>query len=273
MRKGRQDACILTDAIEESENGKSGGWVIGISLGWEFVSEHENGISGLRQEFGIPDMRRGLLGADARTITKVPESLKFFPDLDGYAYLLCSDLLGWKESDMTSSNFNRILRCSGKEELSAAWDDHSFGISMSNDGIVTAGKILLGQIYEAFTRLDAMIYVSGREGTGNGSLILDIRSRLPKGMLDVMARADEDKLDLREAAERTGIVPKLKSADKLYFGLSPRWLRPEEEIKSDHPVIFWLNPMEQSKDNFGWFTVEQLEEWIEGKGPIPKQPE
>jgi hypothetical protein len=27
--------------------------------------------------------------------------------------------------------------------------------------------------------------------------------------------------------------------------------------------------MQQDKVNFGWYTVEELEQWIEGKGPIP----
>jgi hypothetical protein len=30
----------------------------------------------------------------------------------------------------------------------------------------------------------------------------------------------------------------------------------------------FLNPMEQSIHNSGWFTVEQLEEWAKDSGPV-----
>jgi hypothetical protein len=33
--------------------------------------------------------------------------------------------------------------------------------------------------------------------------------------------------------------------------------------------MYFLNPMRQQENNFGWFTVEELEQWMEGKGPIP----
>jgi hypothetical protein len=32
-----------------------------------------------------------------------------------------------------------------------------------------------------------------------------------------------------------------------------------------------FNPSLLKDNDSGWFTVEQLEEWIEGKGPIPKE--
>ena len=35
-------------------------------------------------------------------------------------------------------------------------------------------------------------------------------------------------------------------------------------------VIFWLNPMDQHNNNWGWFTVEDLKKWAKGKGKIPK---
>ena len=56
----------------------------------------------------------------------------------------------------------------------------------------------------------------------------------------------------------------LEKAKCRYYALSLRW---KDDDKKE--VIFWLNPMEQDKNNFGWFTVEDLKDWAKGKGKIP----
>jgi len=33
-------------------------------------------------------------------------------------------------------------------------------------------------------------------------------------------------------------------------------------------VVFWLNPTEQHKYNFGWFNIEDLTDWASDKGKI-----
>jgi hypothetical protein len=32
--------------------------------------------------------------------------------------------------------------------------------------------------------------------------------------------------------------------------------------------MYWLNPREQDIHNYGWFTVEELKQWAENKGPV-----
>ena len=51
--------------------------------------------------------------------------------------------------------------------------------------------------------------------------------------------------------------------------MSPRKISPHSEKTSAHPYWFLLNPHNQQHVNFGHFTVEELEQWIECKGPIP----
>lgn len=288
MRRGHSDKQVITSEIVETADGrKSGGQVIGINLGWDFCAEHERGIKGLKQAFGIPDKahRRGIrrliqgdiVGADARTVTKVPRELQLF-ELGGYAYLIFADLRWMKREDLNEKFFNDILEADGDEELATAWYEGGsgsgqFGVRIKNDALNT-GSMVLGQIYEAFKRRDAMIFSMG-SGTNNpfarAGLTIAIRSRVPEEWLKKMKEADEDYLNLQEASAKTGIEAKLKVADKRYFALSPRWASSiRRETTSQYPVVYWLNPFEQRENNSGYFTVEELIDWIEGKGPIPK---
>ena len=53
---------------------------------------------------------------------------------------------------------------------------------------------------------------------------------------------------------------------RAYLCLSPQWISGDR--KSQHPVMYWLNPADQDKNNAGWFTVEELDQWIAGTGPV-----
>jgi hypothetical protein len=279
MHRGSHSDIFTSDIIEAEDGRKSGGRVIAINLGSDFCAEHEWGIGGIKGSFGISDKpeRRDhggdLVGADVCTVTKVPDELKFFKDLDGYAYLLFTDSFHYtEEEDLTAANFNDMLEVRGDEELSTAWSNGSFGIRMKNDAL-GIGTTVLGQIYDAFTRCDVMIFLGGGQGIGNSGLILAIRSRVPEDSLDKMREAHESHLNLIEAVEKTSVEEKLRAAGKEFYALSPRWVsgfQLDDGVTTEHPVLFWLNPMEQDQNNYGWYTIEQLLEWIEDEGPIPK---
>src|SRR3546814_19195425 len=86
-----------------------------------------------------------------------------------------------------------------------------------------------------------------------------------------------------DLAEATGIKEKIDAlpvhygslAMKRYFALCPKWTSPGliEGRTTAHPVIFFLNPAQQDKNNHGWYTVEELEQWLDGKGPVPTRSE
>jgi hypothetical protein len=111
---------------------------------------------------------------------------------------------------------------------------------------------------------------------------LAITSRIPESADADIIKTDLDHIRLTKAASKTKIKIKLDKARAArvnksgrstfgYYALSPSWLKSDRESK--HPVMFWLNPMDQQDNNYGWFTVEELEQWIQGKGPIPKTQE
>lgn len=94
--------------------------------------------------------------------------------------------------------------------------------------------------------------------------MIAIASRLSQAVTDDWLQADLEDKNLKEEVLATGIEEKLHLAGKRYFALSPR-------REKDGGIIFWLNPMEQDKNNYGWFKLAQLEQWIKNKGPIPKK--
>src|SRR3546814_21031237 len=84
-----------------------------------------------------------------------------------------------------------------------------------------------------------------------------------------------------DLAEATGIKEKIDAlpvhygslAMKRYFALCPKWTAPGliEGRTTAHPVIFCLNPAKQETNNNGRYTVEELAQWLDGKGHVPQQ--
>ncbi len=235
MRRSFTAPRYLTTGIVEDPDFPSSGQIIGINLAWNFCAEEESGIEGLQRAFGIsgkPERTRDadgaivedLVGADIRTVTRVPAELKFFENLGGYAYLLCSGHFefNWSEKDATAKHFNRMMDLYGcaAHELEAAWSGSDFGVRIKN-GALKLGATVLGQIYEAFQEKDVMIFLAGNDNLFNSrrELYLTIRSRMPEDTLKQMKEADEDYLNridtiehLLEWVEGKGPIPKTKAS-------------------------------------------------------------
>lgn len=275
MRSGINDASML-----EHE-----GNFIGVNLGWDFTAEHEWGIRGLTRDFGIVGTSRtkGVLGFDAkdvvgieaRQVNDVPKGLVLLIKGD-YTYLMY--MRSWSDKyDITNETpkkeLDRIIGSYGDRELVTAWDEKSFGIRVAGK----EQREQLRTLYNAFQEGDVMIAFLGGGGPfGNNGLCLFIIPELPDFVGDGYRDSDINMLNLRDAAEATGIEQRLRDAGRRSYALSPKWATEIKstkngEVKTKYPVIFWLNPMEQDKYNFGWWTVEDLEEWIEGKGKIMKE--
>jgi hypothetical protein len=143
-----------------------------------------------------------------------------------------------------------------------AWDEKSFGVFSTAPEEIEALK----DIYEAFRKCDGCVFLGGGALWGNSGLCLVIASRIPQELLDNWYKADVEYYELDQEVERTGIRQLLKNNGKRYFALS----RPHHR-ESDGKLVLWLNPMEQGDNNFGWFTIDDLREWADGKGKIPKK--
>ena len=234
---------------------------VGIDLGADFCAEHEWGIKGIVREFGVDGNK---VGIDGRMVTVVPKSL-VYTDIT-YEKQKCHLLVlipYYKDDFKISSDILKsweLYPYPLKEyDITTAWDEKSFAILVTDKY-----KNELKELYNAFLNLDVAVGIAPSEAFKNGGLKFCIKSRLPKETIQSIKDADLDYLALQKAVEKTKIKKILEKAGKKYFALSPRW---KDDNKKE--VIFWLNPMEQDKNNCGWFTVDDLKDWTNGKGKIP----
>lgn len=266
----------------KDENGR----VIAVNLGSDYCAEHEWGIASLRKLLGVADDEK-IFGIERRRITRVSEGEVLFLDEPqrkkrGTTTLMVACgvnfyVQGGKPPyaiQPIRSRWNRETQKSETLEyapLTCAWSESDLGIHAETP----EDRENLREIYQAMVRGDAALWLGGGEVFENAGLIIGIISRIPEKHKETMRLMDEDHYRRKQAAASTGIEEKLKKAGKRWFALSPRW---SHGIKSTnqstrHSVVFWLNPMDQHLNNSGWFSVEDLEQWIEGKGPIPKTKE
>lgn len=272
MRKGMKPEVINTDE----------GKLYGFNLGADFVSEHEWGINKLKNLFGInlpiadnhsvlktifkkKNEPKQLIGIDKRTASIFPEKNIQFGSFKikkkEYWALICKEYF----FDVESLDSNAIKHCglypySEDCHLVTAWDEGSFGILVDKEY-----KDAINELYEAMKRCDLAIMIGGSHAFSNGGLLLIVRSSMTKEEIDKFYEVDVDYMNLVNAFQDTGIEKILKDAGKRYFALSPRW---KDESKTE--LKFWLNPMEQNCYNSGWFTLDELKEWVNNKGPIMK---
>jgi len=231
---------------------------IGVDLSADFTAEHEWGIKGLQQAFGITN-ELSIYGLEKRIIRNVP------------------DTLGWISGDTDKGHTEgffftpydrdgaQILKHYGGElttwrnTLAAAWSDGDFAVVSSDK----SEQEKLRTIFERILAKDAAIFLAGGGAFQNAGLKIAIASKLPKETLEMWETSDRDAHEIRQEVEASGIEKELASANCRYFALSPR--------RKDGKLIFWLNPMEQQRNNFGWFDLDALRQWAKGTGPIPMQ--
>lgn len=241
------------------------GKVIGINLGRDSVAEHEIGIQKLRSAFHMDKNKIGAEYFQANTP---------FPPLDiheqGDEMIVICDPYALRIRYHESPSFEQIkvqneLHTWGEYDLSGAWDDDSFGVFVKGE---ENKQKLKEALLDPYQDGDLMIFITGILAECSGLTLLRA-SALPEAEKAKMKANHEDRIAMLKAAEETGIKEKLHKAKKEWLALSPRWAKEFEQKKTEYPVVFWLNPMHQQIDNYGWYTVEELLLWTEGKGPIP----
>ena len=239
------------------------GEFIGYNLGFDFASEHEHGIAGIRQSFGIKQTHQNVFvrfvnrmldnesnyGISARTIKTKQEMFKL--ERDGLFTLSfhsnpkpyvddCIKLMKWPGR---------------KEDFFAYWDE---------DGFIFTTKVKehFDALVKAFDELDVAFYLGSRSFLSSGGLHIVIASKVDEEVDQLMIQQDKNAEALGKAADETKIEKDLIDAGKKFYALSPGWKNDEQT-----EVWFWLNPQDRSL-NAGWYTVEELKLWIDNKGPV-----
>ena len=269
---------------------KVDGKLIGVNLGADYCAEHEWGIRGLKGLFGIdgatPEYSREKpkytkpAGLPRRMISK-HDCARFYQH-GKKAVLLGMALYRheYLESAIAKGGIAKAFKEAlpddlrgWREGLKTAWSSDDFGIYGEGEDAEH-----IAELWKAFLQNNIAIWIGGTQLPvfENGGLIVAIADRAPAEGVKIMEEADLDQERLAAASDATGIISRLEKAGKGYFACAPKWFdgkfKPMGQVKKTvHPVIYWLNPLEQDENHFGWLTVEDLDQWIEGTGPIPKK--
>jgi hypothetical protein len=269
------------------------GNLLGINLGADYCAEHEWGIDGIKNHFGI-NIDSGekpfadwwnnlmgvkklpLLGIEKRAITKCAElvpgeceiSIRDYKNPKSKAVKYKISYVGFRPyySSSKEEGFEKLIKSSvySVSETENVWGWWSEGDFL----IASTDKNAIEQLHKALQEVDATISVGGGHVFKNGGLHFMIKSRISDDIVKEVYNQDLDHFNLKKAAVATGIYDKLEKAGKKFYALSPRW---KDEQKKE--VVFWLNPQEQHSNNACWASIEDLKDWIKGVGKIPKQKE
>lgn len=247
--------------------------VIGVSLGCDATTEHEQGSMGVAFSFGYSyDPMDGYAG---RKITCLPKAFGVMEvQVDGETCLLLSSHIQSAEFYLrTQLRFPSVsLRGDDStKDTAAAWDDRGFAILARGRDIA-----YLRQLAEAFNNLDVMAggmlashyKVSGLAYAVVSNVPFHVKAEAEKQIAkDVLEK--KEKLVRQSILDKSGVIGRLRDAGHRWFSLGDTtyWA---DEAKTKIKV--WLNPMEQHAHNYGAFTLEELELWVANKGPVMMKP-
>jgi len=245
----------------------------GVSLGYDFCAEHEWGIEKLRNHFGIDNKK---MGAEGRKITK---GEVFFAEDDTMCVLTSRKPWMDKKDNFTTKELLASDIRHFSKDIETAWDEGDFCIATQNKEFFK----YLHTLYHHFQDKNILIcFLSSKipvfENASLSVLICDI---LPKEITDAMYTADKKSVDLYEYEKEIGVTAlkeKSKGAgykgEKYFMACSPRWIDYEDpenrekrkkELGTKYDITFWINYSDDD-DNYGWYTAEQIIQWLSTPG-------
>lgn len=246
---------------------------IGVNLGSDFAAEHEWGIKDLNRMFGVN--KDDGLGMPRRRITKVPDDGRLiFAGVKGITALVCRhyNLPSYEKLGLWEIEPRGELYPIGREEDTMAWDEGSFGLASRNSKHIE----YLTELYDAIMRRDLLMFLGGRQTYfDNAGLCLMIASRTPDRVARALYEVDFEAQRIKDASNKvlveTNLEWKIHETGKSWFALAPRWTPENKQSQTKYPVMYLLNPVQQDKYEWGIYTVEELEQWVEDKGPVMKK--
>lgn len=254
------------------------------NLGYDFCAEHEYGMPVIMDAMGVA-LPKYPFGVQDRVMTEVPERLIFktydwrpkdrrFKKTTPAAVLLLRSPTAWHDEPDESGaeiakRFGASFRIDPQDKtlykperhnVTCSWAGRSgFCINVRGEENVA----LLKQLHEAILRKDIALGLGRMAGFARTSPALVIASTVSAEIHANVEEADRAHRVLYEALEATGIEKELQDAKIGYYALSPAWTGEEG---SD--LVCFINPMNQQQNSYGWFTLAELREWIQGKGPV-----
>lgn len=268
---------------------------IGVSLGYDYCSEHEWGIKGLKRLCGMPEANKKNMGVKNRTITQCPilvfkESVKkkknFAILYSGYEYgtqeesenQIPHDFKNYGDDLIWNEKWNtEHPQKETRDNIQTAWDKDSFGVSVM--GVKEIGY--LKELHKAFENLNvtiAVVNLGANNPFAGSSLSLLITDRIPQKTLDLMYLGDKEYFDREDYEEKIGMKKIIKkycnkngyNGDKYFLACSPKWIDYEDvenrearkkELNTKYDIQYWIN-YSDNDTNCGWYTVEEIKKWL-----------
>lgn len=253
----------------------------GFALGYDFCAEHEYGAPAIKEFLGVP-FKEIPIGIEDRTMTRVPQELRFFRyehrSKDKRvkrtlpAALLVLKSIYSKEPENPAELAKQIgaelwpdfadkrRYTPEKHDIASAWSGHS-GFAIHVRGGENVER--LQALYDAFMAKDVSIASPSVTGFVRKSLCLVINSKFPQDVKEEVRKNDLAFLRLQTAFKESGIAELLKEKGKRFYALEPAWV-----VAEGGELACFLNPMEQSRYASGWYTLDDLLAWTEESGPI-----
>jgi len=274
------------DIIEE------GGTFLGFFLQADYCTEHESGIARLKDFLGIdrtaapglprhsmkspPEQEVAVL-SDGRAASLKPSGGGPFSRkkvTEDVRSILVDRVLRFADADYAKSLARTAIESHGFNSLGdaeavGAWDDEALVVVAFSE----RAKLHVGELARAFREGDIALWVGNPDQNpfGHQGLVVAIASRVPAGVSERMFAADVARDTVTALSAATGIEERLRKAGKGFYALTPRPSEGFGNIQTSHPVVYWLNPHDQGANEAGWYSVEELDQWIAGSGPVPKR--
>jgi len=271
----------------EDEKGNAG-----LFLESDFCSEHEHGIPGVQ---GIMNIDKGLVGIDGRTTGKsINYPSVLFGETSAYVWFWIERYHNEEERTLKDLQSCREMGVNKHITNAAGWDEDSIGVWINKK---TAPKELTSatqSIVQALTKKEPLVIMLGGKTNpfGGGGLIvvtraaIDLRPEINQRYLDADAAGKALAAVWEPIGKRLNLMMKTPTFGKYqqryhsesqyhrnekYLSvcyLGPKELEATPVKDSIYPFQLWLNPDVQDLYASGWYTVEQIEQWIKGEGPV-----
>ena len=285
MRKAYTDVGWLLGSTEGLPEGTRPS-LMGFSLGFDFCAQHEWGFPFIKESLGLPrdDIPVGVEGrtisrtdnlhflnyehrsADKRVKRTMPAALLYcskVPEYSTEAEGAGPEKLAHMMGASFQADFSKDKRWyqPERDDIVSSWSSESgFAIHVRGQENVERLK----ELYEAFLAHKIAVGGAATMGFLRNAVSFVMVERLPPAILDSVRATDEAHLRLLKAAQDTGIAQRLKAANLGWYGFSPCW----RENNEGSELLFFLNPKDQRKHAHGWFNLKELEQWIDGVGPV-----
>lgn len=236
-----------------------GNTMVGISLGSDATTEHDCGTKSLAASFGYDYGPKA--GVPARKITKLPKGFGVVEVLfeDEPCLLLSSAIeraVGYVGTELRFPSYrDKSLR-----NTAGAWDENNFAILCRGPDIEH-----LRALEKSFRTFDVMAGgMLSKLHHDSGGLMYAIASLVPQELLAQTQLELDDELRRRKILADSGVKERLRAVGRSWFSLDQTiWF---DDTKTS--IRVWLNPEAQYKYAGGWFTLEELEQWVTDEGPV-----